>query len=114
MPALTPTSVLDLSTRYFWRITGRRIDVAGAERWLDSPTNDLGAIGDEWLTAYERASRLRAQSAGDGLLSSMSALDGPDFDSARIDRQVCDFYEQRRGGWRCGRSGMPCSPLGEN
>jgi hypothetical protein len=64
---------------------GRRIDVAAAEGWLDSPTNDLGAVGDEWLATFERAGRVRAQSPEDGLLSTMSALDGPDFDSARID-----------------------------
>lgn len=99
MPTLTPTAALDLSTRYFWRIAGRRIDVAGRECWLDSPTNELGAVGDEWLTTFERAGRVRAQSAEDGLLSSMSALDGPDFDSARVDSQVRGFYEHT-AAWR--------------
>jgi hypothetical protein len=99
MPALSPTAALDFSTRYFWRITGRRIDVAGDECWLNSPTNDLGAVGDEWLSTFARAGRVRAQSADDGLLPSMSALDGPDFDSARIDPLVCDFYEHT-AAWR--------------
>lgn len=93
------TRSLDLSTRYFWRVVGREIDVAGDHRWLDSPTNGVEARGDDWLYALERADRVRAPLSDDGLLTELAALDGPRFTSANVDEQVRDFYEQT-ASWR--------------
>jgi len=97
MPFATRT--LDLSTRYFWRLAGRHVDVAGAESWLDSPTNDIEARGDDWLDVLDGAGRVRVPNAIDGLLESLSALDGPDFTSAHVDDRVRDFYEHT-ASWR--------------
>jgi hypothetical protein len=97
MPLATRT--LDLSTRYFWRLVGRRVDVAGTENWLDSPTNDIEARGDDWLDVLDDAGRVRGANADDGLLESLSALDGPDFSSADVDDRVRDFYEHT-ASWR--------------
>lgn len=93
------TRMLDLSTRYVWRLAGRHVDVAGTEGWLDSPTNDIEARGDDWLDALDEAGRVRPPGGGDGLLESLSALDGPDFSSADVDDRVRDFYEHT-ASWR--------------
>jgi hypothetical protein len=93
------TRTLDLSTRYFWRVTGRQIDVNADERWLDSPANDIEARGDDWLDALDVAGRVRAPAADHGLLARFSALDGPEFSSDRVDEKVRDFYEQT-ASWR--------------
>ncbi len=70
------TRTLDLSTRYFWRVVGRQIDVTGNERWLDSPANDIEARGDDWQDALDAAAQLRMPVTGDGLPAAFSALDG--------------------------------------
>jgi hypothetical protein len=31
--------VLDLGSRKFWQLTGRRVDLEGRERWLDAPVS---------------------------------------------------------------------------
>jgi hypothetical protein len=90
---------LDLSTRYFWRTVGRPIDVDGAHAWLNSPSNPRGGIGDAWLDALEATGRVRPPCLSDGLLETTAALDGPDFDSARVDSRVRDFYEHT-ASWR--------------
>jgi hypothetical protein len=93
------TRALDLSTRYFWRVVGRRIDITGTERWLTSPSNAFEAKGDDWLTALDAAGQVRPARPDDGLLAAMAALDGPQFTSADVDPQVRDFYE-RTASWQ--------------
>ncbi len=93
------TRALDLSTRYFWRVVGRRIDIRGDHRWLASPTNALEARGDAWLEGLESAGRVRPPLVDDGLLADFSALDGPQFASADVDDRVRDFYE-RTASWQ--------------
>ena len=93
------TRLLDMSTRYFWRSVGRRIDVDGADSWLSSPTNAAGARGDDWLGVLAAEGRVRPPLADDGLLAAFSALDGPQFSSAKVDDRVRDFYE-RTASWR--------------
>jgi hypothetical protein len=88
------TRALDLSTRYFWRAVGHQIDVTGNDRWLASPSNTAEARGDHWLDVLESAGRVRKPQPHDGLLAAFSALDGPQFDSAKVDDAVRDFYEQ--------------------
>jgi hypothetical protein len=92
-------SGLDLSTRYFWRTVGRPIDLHGAHSWLEAPSNARGGIGDDWLDALDAAGHVRVSSPADGLLESMAALDGPEFDSAKVDSCVRDFYEHT-ASWR--------------
>lgn len=93
------TSSLDLSTRYFWRIVGRPIDIDGEHSWLDSPHNARGGIGDDWLTALERNGQVRPPDARDGLMESMADLNGPQFDASRLDARIRDFYEHT-ASWR--------------
>ena len=52
---------LDRVTRMFWRLTGRPVDLAGAERWLPSPMRDGQRIGDEWLQAAAAWNAVRDQ-----------------------------------------------------
>ena len=87
------TSTLDLSTRCFWRLVGQPVDIGSEHGWRDSPANARGGIGDQWLDALEATGRVRDCAPDDGLLESMSALDGPDFRSADVDPAVRDFYE---------------------
>jgi len=84
-----------VGTRAWWRLVGRQVDVARAERWLDAPTCGPGPVGGSWLVAEaERiGGSLREDVAGGGLLSSLSVLDGPGFRSAEVDEAVRHFYE---------------------
>jgi hypothetical protein len=93
------TRALDLSTRYFWRVVGRQIDISGEDRWLASPSNTVDARGDDWLAALDAQGRVRAPQVHDGLLADFSALDGQEFDSAKVDDRVRDFYE-RTASWQ--------------
>lgn len=43
--------VLDVGTRRFWQVTGRRVDLAGPERWLDAPVSRSARVSAEWLEA---------------------------------------------------------------
>lgn len=87
--------VLDLGSRKFWRVAGRVVDLEGDEQWLRAPTSGSPRVTDAWLEA-EAAWHGGALSTADpsaGLLPSMSALDGPGFDSARLRPEIRDFYE---------------------
>jgi hypothetical protein len=86
---------LDLASRAWWRLVGRRVDLDGDHRWLDAPTCGPGPVGGSWLTAEaERVGgSVREDVAGGGLLSSMSVLDGAGFRAADLDQMVRDFYE---------------------
>ena len=41
--------VLDLGSRKFWQLTGRRVDLEGRERWLDAPVSREPRVGEDWL-----------------------------------------------------------------
>jgi hypothetical protein len=92
---------LDLASRSWWRLVGRRVDLDGDHRWLDAPMCGPGPVGASWLTA--EAGRVggdvREDVAEGGLLSSMSILDGTGFRAADLDHVVRDFYE-RTACWR--------------
>jgi hypothetical protein len=86
---------LDLASRGWWRLVGRRVNLDGDHRWLDAPTCGPGPVGATWLRA--EAERLggfvREDVSGGGLLSSMSVLDGAGFRAAGLDQTVRHFYE---------------------
>ncbi|WP_406692163.1 hypothetical protein REH65_09510 [Saccharopolyspora sp. ID03-671] len=90
----TWTSSLDRATRLFWRITGRPVDLAGSEPWLDAPMHDRSVVGEDWLLPHDHADADET-----GLLADMSELDGPDFRAADLHPDVRDFYE-RTSRWR--------------
>jgi hypothetical protein len=58
---------LDLSTRYFWRLVGRPVDIASEHAWLDVPTNTRGGIGDQWPEALDASGQVRDRAPDDGL-----------------------------------------------
>lgn len=99
MNALTHT--LDRATRRFWRLRGRPVDLAGAERWLAAPMHDQDRVGDGWLqaAAAQHGGLLRENVPGAGLLADMSALDGDGFRAADLRPEVRDFYEHT-SEWR--------------
>ncbi len=92
---------LDAGTRAFWRATGRRVDLAGDDRWLDAPTSTGSTVGDGWLEAAARAvgGTTGEGEEGAGLIPDMSRLDGPGFVAAELRPEVRDFYEHT-SQWR--------------
>lgn len=93
--------VLDLGSRSFWRLTGRRVDLDGAERWLDAPVSSSARVGTEWIgTEAARHGGVLGEADPDaGLLPSMAVLDGPAFAADRLNSLVRDFYEHT-ARWR--------------
>ncbi|WP_241005154.1 hypothetical protein [Nocardioides sp. zg-1228] len=89
------SQLLDLGSRRLWRLTGRRVDLQGAERWLDAPVSASPRVGEEWAAAEAARHGGVTGEPGPhaGLLPSMAVLDGPGFDAARLRPEVRDFYE---------------------
>ncbi|GAA4621842.1 hypothetical protein [Cellulomonas oligotrophica] len=87
--------VLDRWSRSFWRLAGRAVDLEGADSWLEAPVSATATVGDGWIDveAAERGWTVDRGAPEAGLLSSMTALDGPGFDSARLRPAIRDFYE---------------------
>jgi hypothetical protein len=93
--------VLDLGSRKFWRLTGRRVDLDGPEWWLQAPVSRSPKVTDEWLEAEatRHGGVLQPDDPDAGLLPSMSRLDGPGFDAERLRPEIRDFYEHT-AAWR--------------
>lgn len=73
--------------------TGRQVDLAGPERWLDGPVGDPDGLGDRW--SHDHAARTGAavvERADQGLLPSFAAL-RPSLDTAAVSPRVVAFYE---------------------
>lgn len=87
--------MLDLGSRKFWRLTGRRVDLDGGEHWLQAPMSRSPRVTDAWLEseAARHGGALDVGDPGAGLLPSMSLLDGPGFDVQRLRPEIRDFYE---------------------
>lgn len=87
--------MLDLGSRKFWRLAGRRIDLDGRERWLDAPISRSAKVSPEWPAAesLRHGGEQGPQEPDAGLLPTMTVLDGPGFDSARLRPEIRDFYE---------------------
>lgn len=93
--------MLDVGSRKFWQLTGRRVDLGGREWWLDAPVSRSQRVTTEWLEAEaaRHGGTLAAESPLVGLLPSMSVLDGPGFDAGRLHPDIRDFYEHT-ASWR--------------
>ncbi|SKB03921.1 hypothetical protein SAMN06295964_0381 [Aeromicrobium choanae] len=93
--------VLDLASRSFWQLTGRRVDLDGSEQWLDAPVSSSARVGTEWIgaEAARHGGVLGADDPDAGLLPSMSVLDGPGFAADRLNPLIRDFYEHT-STWR--------------
>lgn len=87
--------VLDRSTRRFWRLVGRRVDLAGREAWLRAPMSRSSTVADSWLLdeAARHGGRVDARVPDAGLLPDLAMLDRPGFDTARLRPEIRDFYE---------------------
>ncbi len=92
---------LDLATRRFWRLTGRPVDLTGAEAWLSAPTSEGPLVGDAWLAAAAAAhgGQVHEGVDGAGLVPDLAALDGPGFRAADLRPEIRDFYEHT-SRWR--------------
>jgi hypothetical protein len=93
--------VLDLGSRKFWRLTGRKVDLDGPEQWLQAPMSRSPRVTDEWLEseAGRHGGALDLGRPDAGLLPSMGLLDGPGFDARRLRPEIRDFYEHT-AAWR--------------
>lgn len=93
--------LLDLGSRKFWQLTGRRVDLEGREQWLDAPVSSSSRVSDAWLEAEaaRHGGTLVADDPQAGLLPSMTVLDGPGFEADRLRPEVRSFYEQT-ASWR--------------
>lgn len=97
MPAL---AALDRGTRMFWRLRGRRVDLAGEHAWLRAPMPRTSAIGDAWLhDAADTLGGRVAKASGAGLIADMASLDGPGFRAADLHPNIREFYEHT-SDWR--------------
>lgn len=91
--------MLDLATRWWWRLLGREVDLTGEHAWLDAPMSDASWVADQWLTAFAEDVGGSIVDGAHGLLVDMDDLDGPGFSAGRLRPEVVDFYE-RTAGWR--------------
>lgn len=96
-----PYAQMDAATRRWWRLVGRRVDLAGQHGWLSAPMSSAAAVGDAWLTeaAASLDATLAPRTPTDGLLPDLSVLDGPDFRAAAVAPEIRDFYAHT-AAWR--------------
>lgn len=88
-------TAVDLATRRFWRWRGRPVELGGTHSWLNAVRSPRSEVGEDWLlgAAKESGGELLRRQPDAGLLSDMTLLDGPGFDSARLRPEIRDFYE---------------------
>lgn len=90
---------IDRLTQRWVIATGRPVDLAGAERWLDGPVGSPDGIGEGWIEQHAAATGARLEDVTpQGLLPSFAALAGPGFDVGAVDPAIVDFYE-RTSAW---------------
>lgn len=80
--------------RLYLRLAGRTVRKADVP-WLSGPIGPEGPIGDRayQLVAEREGLTIDRDAAAAGLVPDFSALAGPDFDVAKVDPAVRDFYE---------------------
>lgn len=86
----------DWVTQRWVQLTGRRVDLDGAERWLAGAVGPSREVGREYFArlAEREGLTLRRAPAGTGLLPALETLAGPDFDPKRVHPDVAAFYTQ--------------------
>ncbi len=87
-------ALLDQFTQRWVIATGRPVEFAGAERWLDGPIGAPGGVGEDWIDQHAAAAGASLQQ-GDpqGLLPDFSTLAGPGFEVDALAPAIVDFYE---------------------
>lgn len=88
-------SVVDLITQVWVRLTGREVHL-DEHPWLDGPIGDTDVIGEGYFHrwAAREGLHLDATSPIRGLLPHITQLNGPSFDSSKLQPNVADFYCQ--------------------
>jgi hypothetical protein len=85
----------DHITQRWVQLTGQAVDLA-SHPWLAGPVGDVHGIGREFFAELARREGLELRRGADsherGLISDFAALAAPDFDPARVDPAVVDFY----------------------
>ena len=85
----------DWLTQRWVQLTGRRIDVAGAEHWLAGAVGSAHEIGREYFARLADGEGLELRRATNaGLLADLRDLAGPEFDPSRVHPDVAAFYTQ--------------------
>lgn len=83
----------DWVTQKWVQVTGRRIDLAG-HPWLAGPVGQTTGIGKRFFEDLADKEGLTVRKGGDeGLIPSLEALAGPDFEPTRVNSAVRCFYE---------------------
>jgi hypothetical protein len=86
-------ALVDRATQRWVVATGRRVDLAGDERWLDGPVGDPAGIGERWIDAHAvRRGATLVEGSEQGLLPSFAAL-APSVDPAAVSPHIVAFYE---------------------
>jgi hypothetical protein len=80
--------------RLWLRLFGRKV-LRSEYPWLSNPSGPKGRIGEALYESIARAEGLTLREAppGDGLLPDFEVLRGPEFDPAKVDPRIRDFYE---------------------
>lgn len=87
-------ALLDRATQRWVIATGRPVDLAGPERWLDGPVGAPDGIGEGWIDQYAaRTGARRVEADHQGLLPEFAALAGAGFDTEAVSPAIVDFYE---------------------
>lgn len=88
-------SFVDRATQLWVRLTGRRVWLS-EEPWLGGPVGDTDVIGEQFFHRLAEREGLvfDTQSPVRGLLPEIAALDGPGFESTKLDERVADFYQR--------------------
>lgn len=83
----------DWVTQRWVQLTGRRVDVAGAGRWLAGAVGSAHEIGRDYFARLAEREQLELRRTTDaGLLTDLRELAGPEFDPARVHADVAAFY----------------------
>lgn len=91
---------IDRSTRAWWRLVGREVDLDGSHHWLHAPVGGERSTGSAWLNAELARLQGRIESSPDaGLIEDIEALAGPALEPASLNPAVRDFYEHT-ATWR--------------
>lgn len=86
-------ALVDRVTQRWVIATGRRIDLTGAQRWLDGPVGDPDGIADRWVDVHAARHGADVVEGPElGLLPTFAAL-APSLDPAAVSPQIVAFYE---------------------
>jgi hypothetical protein len=81
----------DWITQLWVQLTGKRIDPK-THAWLETPHGQTSGIGTTFFHDLATRNNWTVQSSGKGLMQ-FDSINGPEFDAARVQAGVQDFYE---------------------